>query len=321
LQFNPTALDQGTQLAFSGRKFQSFTFLEHPMNFTHKFLVKPGSNLNLSKIAHTDHALSKHKETNAQLMQDTGEQLNVLQWKLYSENRRSLLLVFQAMDAGGKDGVIRHVLQPMSPQGVRVESFKGPSSLELSHDFLWRIHSRAPRHGEICVFNRSHYEDVLVARVHKLVPKPIWKERYKHINEFERLLTEQNHTRILKFYLHMSAEEQLKRFEERLNNPHKNWKISDADYKEREFWDQYMEAFEEALERTSTEHAPWFIVPSDDKLSRNLIVAEIIREALEDMNPKYPEITADLNQVRARYFAAKQEEKQLEKKDKKRKSK
>lgn len=289
------------------------------MKFSQHYQARPGQKIHLDKIASLDGRL-KDLKLDDQHIATTSEQLNQLQWQLYSENRQSLLIVFQALDAGGKDGTLRHVLSPMNPQGLRIESFKQPSSEEAAHDFLWRVHARAPKRGEIVVFNRSHYEDVLVARVHQLVGKSVWKNRYKHINAFEQLLAEQNQTRIIKFYLHMSREEQLKRFHERLDNPHKNWKISEADYREREYWDDYMQAFEQTIERTSNDYAPWFIVPADDKAARNQIVAEIIRETLEDMDPRYPELTADLNSIRAKYYAAKAEMKGKNKKDKKSKN-
>lgn len=273
-------------------------------HFSERYIVKPGKKIHLGKISTEDAQLNKHSFDERHLAENA-ELLNQLQWKLYSEGRQSLLIVFQALDAGGKDGTLRHVLQPMNPQGLRIESFKQPSHEDQAHDFLWRIHARAPRRGEIVVFNRSHYEDVLVARVHNLVSKSLWKNRFRHINAFEQLLSEQNQTRIVKFYLHMSPEEQLRRFHERLDNPSKNWKISEADYQEREYWDDYMQAFEQAINRTSTDYAPWFVVPADNKATRNYIVAEIIRETLQDMDPQFPESSTDLNAIRARYYAAK----------------
>jgi PPK2 family polyphosphate:nucleotide phosphotransferase len=232
-----------------------------------------------------------------------------LQWTLYAEKKQSLLVVFQALDAAGKDGVIRHVLSDVSPQGVSTVSFKQPTSIEKDRDFLWRVHLHTPARGEFTIFNRSHYEDVLVARVHELVPPAVWKKRFDFINQFEHLLSQECNTRILKFYLHMSPEVQLERFHDRLSDEAKNWKITESDYKEREHWPAYIDAFEETLTRTSTEHAPWFVIPADDKAVRNLLVAEVIRENLSDMNPAFPLPSADLDQVRALYEAAKRQAK------------
>ena len=217
------------------------------------------------------------------------EELIEWQRRLYAEGERSLLIVLQAMDAGGKDGTIRHVLKGVNPQGVHVASFKSPSTLELSHDFLWRIHREVPPRGMIGVFNRSHYEDVLIVRVKDLVPKKVWSKRYAHINAFEKQLTDSG-TTILKFFLHVSREEQHERFRERLTNPDKLWKFSPADVEESELWDDYQDAFEDALNRCHTAEAPWHVIPSDQKWYRNLAVCQTIVEALREMNPAYPEV-------------------------------
>jgi PPK2 family polyphosphate:nucleotide phosphotransferase len=232
------------------------------------------------------------------------QRLRELQELLYAERQRSLLICLQAMDTGGKDGTINHVLGAMNPQGCRVVAFRQPSAEELAHDFLWRVHRAAPARGEVVIFNRSHYEDVLVVRVHNLVPKDVWSRRYDRINAFEKGLLEHD-IHILKFYLHISKEEQLTRFKERLDDPTKQWKISEADYKERDFWDDYVAAYEEALSRCSTEHAPWFIIPADHKWFRNLAVARIVVEHLEGLKMKYPEPTVDIEQIRREYHAAK----------------
>jgi PPK2 family polyphosphate:nucleotide phosphotransferase len=207
------------------------------------------------------------------------------------------------MDTAGKDGTINHILGAMNPQGCRVVGFKQPSATELAHDFLWRIHRASPRRGEVAIFNRSHYEDVLVVRVHNLVPQAVWSERYHRINEFEKGLVE-NNTHIIKFFLHISKEEQLKRFKERLEDPTKQWKISEADYKERDYWDDYTAAYEDVLSRCSTEEAPWFVIPSDHTWFRNLAVARIVVEYMEGLNMKRPEPKVDLEHIRREYHAA-----------------
>lgn len=232
------------------------------------------------------------------------EKLRALQDQLFSEHRRSVLICLQGMDTGGKDGTIRHVLAAMNPQGCRVQPFREPSAEEAAHDFLWRVHRAAPARGEVVIFNRSHYEDVLIVRVHNLVPKHVWKRRYDLINDFEKLLVEHDSI-VLKFYLHISKEEQLRRFRDRLDDPAKQWKISEADYKEREFWGDYRAAYEEALTRCSTEHAPWFVIPANHKWFRNLAVARIAVEHLEALKMKYPEPTVNLRRIRREYHAAK----------------
>ena len=207
---------------------------------------------------------------------------------LYAESKHRLLIVLQAMDTGGKDGVIRHVMSGVNPQGCQVTSFKVPTAEELAHDFLWRIHQQVPRRGYIGIFNRSHYEDVLVVRVHDLVPKKVWQQRYEQINQFEKLLSETG-TTILKFFLHISKDEQKRRLEARRDTPEKQWKFSLGDLKEREYWDDYMDAYEDALTRCSTRWAPWYIVPANQKWYRNLVVARTIVKTLESFDMKYPE--------------------------------
>ncbi len=209
------------------------------------------------------------------------------QERLYAEGRSKLLLVFQAMDAGGKDGTIRRVLQGINPQGIRVTSFKVPSKEERARDFLWRIHKAVPGAGMIGVFNRSQYEDVLVVRVHQLAAESVWQQRYQQINQFEKLLVETG-TTILKFYLHISKEEQKRRFQERLEDPSKHWKFSHDDVKKRADWDAYMEAYEDALNRCTTSWAPWHAIPADQNWYRNLAVMRVIVDALERLDPQYP---------------------------------
>ena len=228
------------------------------------------------------------------------------QFRLYSEQKRSLLICLQAPDAGGKDGVIRHVMGSMNPQSCRVASFKGPSSEELAHNFLWRIERATPRRGEVVIFNRSQYEDVLIVRVHDLVRKKIWSQRYQQINDFERRLAASG-TRILKFYLHISKKEQLRRFRQRLDDPARRWKISEADYVEREFWDAYQDAYEDALNKCSTEEAPWFVIPSDHKWFRDLAISQIIADALESMEIKLPQPTVNIADIRKKYHQAEKE--------------
>jgi PPK2 family polyphosphate:nucleotide phosphotransferase len=215
------------------------------------------------------------------------EKLAALHDLLYAEHKRSLLIVLQGMDAAGKDGTIKHVVSGVNPQGCAVTSFKQPSTKELDHDFLCRVHSAVPPKGAIGIFNRSHYEDVLITRVHGLVPAAIWKKRYAQINDFEKMLTG-NNVFILKFFLHMSSKEQHRRFDERLADPRKNWKASPADFKEREYWDQYQSAYRDAIEKCGTKEAPWFVIPSDHKWFRNFAVGEIIVRTLESFKMHYP---------------------------------
>ena len=219
-----------------------------------------------------------------------------LQNRLYAESRQALLIVLQATDTGGKDSTIRKVLGPINPQGVEVTSFKAPSSTELAHDYLWRIHQAVPAKGMIGVFNRSHYEDVLIVRVHGLAALEKVEQRYDQINDFERHLAE-NDVTILKFFLHISREEQKERLQARLDDPSKHWKFNPGDLKERARWDEYEEAFEHALSRCSTKHAPWFIIPADRKWYRNAVIARIIRRTLEDMDPQYPKDSYDSDSI------------------------
>ena len=219
-----------------------------------------------------------------------------LQNRLYAEGKQALLIVLQATDTGGKDSTIRKVLGPINPQGVQVTSFKAPSSVELAHDYLWRIHQAVPARGMIGVFNRSHYEDVLIVRVHDLAPLEKVEQRYDQINDFERHLAE-NDVTIVKIFLHISKEEQKERLQARLDDPSKHWKFNPGDLKERARWDDYEAAFELALSRCSTKHAPWFIIPADRKWYRNAVIARVIRRTLEDMNPQYPRDSYDAERI------------------------
>lgn len=276
----------------------------HILKYSERFRVKPGSRLKLKKIdanftgGHESHEAAKEEIAAYQ------DKLWAQQDLLFAEHRRSLLICLQAMDTGGKDGTIHHVLGAMDPQGCRVEPFKQPSTEEAAHDFLWRAHRAAPAQGEVVIFNRSHYEDVLVVRVHEMVPKQVWKKRYELINGFEKMLTA-NGTTVLKFYLHISKDEQLRRFQERLDDAAKQWKISEADYKEREFWKDYQTAYEDALSRCSTGDSPWFVIPANHKWFRNLAVARIVVEHLEAMKLRYPKPSVNLEKIRREYHAAK----------------
>jgi PPK2 family polyphosphate:nucleotide phosphotransferase len=218
--------------------------------------------------------------------------LDQLQEKLFAEHKHKVLIVLQAMDTGGKDGTIRRIFEGVDPSGVRVAHFREPSVDELDHDFLWRAHLQVPSKGELTIFNRSHYEGVLVERVHGIVPKEVWQARYREINDFERMLTEED-TMVLKFYLHISAEEQKRRLQARLDDPNKQWKFSVDDLAERKFWDEYMRAYEQALEETSTEWAPWYVVPSNRKWFRDLLVSSVIVKKLKGLNMKYPSLGRD----------------------------
>ena len=260
-------------------------------------LVDPGKKF---KIAEIDANSTPGAKNKPEALDRTAKHLKVmsdLQYRLYAEGKRSLLIVLQGIDAGGKDGTIRHVMEAFNPLSTEVTAFKVPDGAERRHDYLWRVHKALPEHGQIGIFNRSHYEDVLVVRVHDLVPKETWKKRYRHINEFERMLTDSG-TVILKFFLYISKDEQKKRFEERLADPTKNWKFSMGDLKERQQWDTYMEAFEAALTECSTPWAPWYLIPANKKWYRNLAISEIITETLDGMNLHFPNVEIDPAAVR-----------------------
>lgn len=245
--------------------------------FAHR--VEPGTKVKLQDIQpRQDGGLEK--EEGAAQLDELLKEIDLVQEELYAAGTHSLLIVFQGMDTAGKDGAIRGVLSPADPQGCHVTSFKVPTEEEREHDFLWRVHKAAPRQGMIGVFNRSHYEDVLVVRVHELVPEGVWKRRYEHINAFEELLADSN-TIILKFFLHISREEQEQRLLEREKEPEKAWKLAVGDWKERLLWDDYQQAYEDALTECSTKTAPWYIIPSDRKWFRNLAVAQVLVEELE----------------------------------------
>jgi PPK2 family polyphosphate:nucleotide phosphotransferase len=262
-----------------------------------RYRIQPGSQVDLSQWDPRDQsAFPAGKKEAEKVLDDLNRRLETLQEMLYAEGKHKLLVVLQAMDTGGKDGVIRHVFDGVNPQGVKVASFKVPTAEELAHDYLWRIHKHTPGKGEIVIFNRSHYEDVLVVRVHNLVPPEVWGRRYDQINDFERLLAEEG-TTIRKFFLHISPEEQKARLQARLDEPDKRWKFCLGDLKERRLWPEYMRAYEDVLSRTSTDWAPWYVVPADRKWYRNLVVASVLVETLEGLNMRYPEPEENLEGV------------------------
>jgi len=234
--------------------------------------------------------------------------LNELQDVLYADKRFALLVVLQAIDTGGKDGTIKSVFREVGPLGCSVSNFGVPSEVEAAHDYLWRYHVQAPERGKVVIFNRSYFESVLVERVESLAPERVWKRRFDEINRFEEYLTAQS-TVILKFFLHISKEEQLARFKKRLDDPARQWKISESDYKEREYWDDYIKAFEDVLNKTSTEHAPWFVIPSNHKWFRDLAISQVIVQAMGDMDMQFPKATVNLAEIRRKYHRAVDQEK------------
>jgi PPK2 family polyphosphate:nucleotide phosphotransferase len=250
----------------------------------------------LRKVDPSSHPGMKSKEDSLLATAENLKALAESQYRLYAEGKQALLIVLQGIDAAGKDGTIRKVFSVLNPQGTRVRSFKQPTEEEREHDFLWRIHRDTPRHGEIGIFNRSHYEDVLVVRVEDLVPKKVWKSRYTEINQFERLLTRSG-TRVLKFFLYISPDEQKERFQERLELPEKQWKFSKADVEKRKQWDDYLDAFQDALVNCSTKDAPWYVIPANRKWYRNWLVSEITKRTLQDMDPQLPEPEAGLEDI------------------------
>src|SRR5271157_5852614 len=278
------------------------------MDYRKNFMVEPGAKVRLSKIDPSYKGKHEsHEEAAPEILKHV-ERMDKLQYLLYADGSQSLLVVLQALDAAGKDGVIRHVFSGMNPEGTSVFGFKQPSKEEAAHDFLWRAHLHTPGKGEVVIFNRSHYEDVLVVRVHKLVGQAVWSKRYDLINDFEKMLA-QNGTTILKFFLHISPEEQLERFKQRLDDPARNWKISEGDYSERELWPKYVDAYEDAMERTSTKHAPWYVIPSNHKWFRNLAVSQIIADTMGELKLAFPPPSVNLADIQRKYHAAVKEEK------------
>jgi PPK2 family polyphosphate:nucleotide phosphotransferase len=259
---------------------------------TDRYRVKPGSHFRLADVDCTDtHGITKgegREQTDALRVE-----LENLQEMLWADHTKKVLVVLQAIDAGGKDGTVRSVFEGVNPQGVRVVSFKAPTQEELEHDYLWRVHKETPRSGEIAIFNRSHYEDVLVVRVHQLVPEARWRARYKQIEHFENMLVAEG-TTVRKFLLHITKDEQRERQQERIDNPEKRWKFAKADLDERKHWDAYMDAFEETVQRTSTETAPWYVVPANRNWYRNLIVTTVLVDTLRSLDLRYPKAPDDI---------------------------
>ena len=259
-----------------------------------EYKIKPGTKVNLAKWDPGDmNSFSGKKEEALAEINRLTRRLGELQEVLYAEHKHKVLIVLQAMDTGGKDGTIRRVFSGINPAGVRVASFKAPSAEELDHDYLWRIHAVTPGKGEMVIFNRSHYEDVLIVRVHNIIPPEVWQQRFEQIRAFEEYLSA-NGTTILKFYLHIDLDEQKERLQARLNDPSKHWKFRLGDLEERKLWPAYMQAYEDVLEKTSTEHAPWYIVPANHKWYRDLLISQVLVETLENLKMKFPESQEDL---------------------------
>jgi PPK2 family polyphosphate:nucleotide phosphotransferase len=262
-----------------------------------RYRIKPGSKVDLARYDPGDiSAANGDKVDTEKVFADLNQRLELLQERLWAEHRHKVLVVLQGLDTSGKDGVIRKVFEGVNPMGVRAVAFRAPTPEELDHDFLWRVHPRVPGCGELVIFNRSHYEDVLVPRVRRLVSQKVWKARYDQINDFERLLTETG-TTLLKFYLHISKDEQKQRLQERLDDPEKRWKFRKGDLEDRALWEEYMKAYEDLLARTSTRHAPWYVVPADKKWYRNLVIASVLVETLEKLGISRPEPEEDLTGV------------------------
>ena len=261
------------------------------------YKVKPCEKIDLKKLDPKDKTFfTGDKNSGKQTLLELNDELEVMQEKLYAEQKHKLLVILQGTDTSGKDGVIRHVFEGVNPQGVKVAGFKVPTEEELAHDYLWRVHKKTPAKGEIVIFNRSHYEDVLVVRVHSLVPDKIWQKRYEHINQFEKLLADEG-TTILKFFLFIDKQEQAERLQARLDDPDKHWKFNKGDLKERKLWDVYQKAYNDMLEKTSTKWAPWYIIPSNRKWYRNLVIASIMVETLKKLNIEYPEPEEPLDNI------------------------
>ena len=260
--------------------------------------MKPGSKVDLAKIDSDERALFQDggKDDSAKAFDNLQDELQYLQKVLYAQNKHRILLVLQAMDTGGKDGCVKHVFSRIDPQGIHVRSFKKPTEEELARDFLWRVHEKVPRNGEMVIFNRSHYEDVIAVKVKKLFPDKVWKQRYQHIVDFERMLAEEG-TTVVKIYLHISKDEQKRRIVSRLENPDKHWKFHPDDLKDRALWNDFMKTYEDLLSKTSTEHAPWYVVPANRKWYRNLCVARIMVDTMKRLNMKLPTVDWDPKKI------------------------
>lgn len=261
--------------------------------FHEQCLVSSGSNFSLkSRPTTTLGILDEPAEEASELFYELRGQLSQLQKVLYAQGKHKLLIVIQAMDTGGKDGCVRKVFSRVDPQGIKVKSFKAPSAEELAHDYLWRVHKEVPAKGEIAIFNRSHYEDIVAVGIKNLAPEEVWKKRYQHVVNFEQMLVDEG-TTVLKFFLHISKEEQARRLQSRLDRPEKHWKFHPEDLADRARWDSFMTAYEEVLSRTSTQDAPWFVIPADHKWYRNMVVSQILIRTLEKLDLEYPKIDWD----------------------------
>jgi PPK2 family polyphosphate:nucleotide phosphotransferase len=261
-----------------------------------KLMVYEGKKIKLQKLNPGYDFNINEKEAEDVLEQNLKKQMSDLQYRLYAERKKALLIVFQGVDTSGKDSTIRHVISAFNPQSCAVKAFKEPTAEDLSHDFLWRIHKSTPAKGEIVIFNRSHYEDIIQPRVHKTIHKSIWIQRYEHINAFERCLSD-NNTKIIKFFLHISKKEQRKRLEERLTDPSKQWKVSERDIEDRKYWSRYIAAYQDIINKCSNLSAPWYIIPANKKWFRNLAVSLIIVDTLEKLKPKIPKPAIDLSRM------------------------
>jgi len=279
----------------NGGKAQAFDWRSVDVS---QYKIKPGERVHLSNFDPNDKGLFDGigKEHAPALLDAMNDRLEELQELLYAQGKHKILIVLQAMDTGGKDGTIRAVFEGVNPSGVRVASFKAPTTHELAHDYLWRIHQQVPGKGEMVIFNRSHYEDVLVVRVENLVPESVWTRRFDHINDFERMLVDEG-TTILKFYLHIDKEEQKERLQARLDDPSKHWKFATGDLGTRQKWDLYMQAFEDVFSKTSTDHAPWYIIPANRKWYRNLVICKAVVDALEGLKMSYPPAEGGLETI------------------------
>lgn len=263
-----------------------------------KYAIAPGSKVKLSKLDASDKSeFPDGKKASLERLTEIKTKFDELQELMYAEGKHKVLVVLQGMDTAGKDGTIRHVFEGVNPQGVRVASFKKPSDEDCKHDYLWRIHQHTPRYGETVIFNRSHYEDVLVVRVHDIFPRKVWSKRYDHINDFERMLTDEGVT-ILKFFLYIDKDEQKRRLEARIDDPTKHWKLSASDLPERQLWDKYIEAYEAAISKTSTAWAPWYVIPANHKWYRNVLISEIMLDTLKGFKMKYPEPSVDVSTLK-----------------------
>jgi PPK2 family polyphosphate:nucleotide phosphotransferase len=291
LTANGNEKDTATRARGSGYIGASSSEADYP-----RYVVEPGEAVSLAAIDPEGTEHYHRKKDVAKELEKQRRRIQDLQARLYAENKRGLLIVLQAMDTGGKDGTIKHVFSGVNPQGCRVSSFKAPSAEEANRDFLWRYHKSAPARGRIGIFNRSHYEDVLIVRVKGLVPEEIWRPRYGQINDFERNLSLDGIS-ILKFFLHISKDEQKRRLKSRLDNPDKRWKFSSNDIKERAFWDDYQRAFEDTLTNCSTDYAPWYVVPANKKWYRNLVVARTIADTLAQVDPQFPPAEEGLERI------------------------